>query len=140
MTTPQTNAEDKQGSAPNTGSRRMDGDRPDATVHARFRECARRHPERIALRWPEGEMRYAELDRRSDALALRLRELGAGTDQPIALCLPRSPQAVVAVLAILKAGGAYLPLDPDYPAARLRHLVEMPPRRSWSPMPRMRMC
>ncbi len=124
MTTSQTNAENKQGSAPNPGSRRADGDRPDATVHALFRECAGRHPERIALCWPEGDMRYAELDRRSDALALRLRELGAGIDQPIALCLPRSPQAVVAVLAILKAGGAYLPLDPDYPAARLRHIVE----------------
>ena len=103
MTTSQTNAENKQGSAPNPGSRRADGDRPDATVtvHALFRECAGRHPERIALCWPEGDMRYAELDRRSDALALRLRELGAGTDQPIALCLPRSPQAGVAVLAFL---------------------------------------
>ncbi len=124
MTTHPSNAENKQGSVPNTGSRRMDGDRPDATVHALFRECAKRHPERIALSWPDGEMRYEALDRRSDALALRLRELGAVADLPIALCLPRSPQAVVAALAILKAGGAYLPLDPEYPAARLRHIVE----------------
>lgn len=124
MTTHPSNAENKQGSVPNIGSRRMDGDRPDATVHALFRECARRHPERIALCWPEGDMGYAELDRRSDALALRLRELGAAADLPIALCLPRSPQAVIAALAILKAGGAYLPLDPEYPAARLRHIVE----------------
>lgn len=100
------------------------GYRPDATVHGLFRERAQQHPERVALCWDGGTLRYGELDRRSDALAQRLRALGANTDKPIALCLPRSPQAVVAALAILKAGGAYLPLDPDYPAARLRHIVQ----------------
>jgi amino acid adenylation domain-containing protein len=100
------------------------GYRPDATVHGLFRERAMQHPDRIALCWDGGESSYGDLDRRSDALAQRLRALGAETDKPIALCLPRSPQAVIAALAILKAGGAYLPLDPDYPAARLRHIVD----------------
>ena len=98
--------------------------RPEATVQGLFRECAARHPERVALRWLGGELSYGELDRRSDALASRLRAMGAGTDQPIALCLPRSPQAVVAALAILKAGAAYLPIDPEYPPARLRRILE----------------
>ncbi|MFZ2754996.1 MAG: amino acid adenylation domain-containing protein [Lysobacteraceae bacterium] len=124
MTTHPTSNENKHGSVTNTRSGGADGDRTDATVHGLFRECAERHPDRVALSWPEGQMDYEELDRRSDALALRLRELGAAADRPIALCLPRSPQAVVAALAILKAGGAYLPLDPEYPAARLRHIVE----------------
>ena len=108
---------------PKNAHRNDTGYRPEATVHGLFRERARQHPDRIALCWDGGAMRYGELDRRSDALAQRLVGLGAETDRPIALCLPRSPQAVVAALAILKAGGAYLPLDPEYPAARLRHIV-----------------
>jgi amino acid adenylation domain-containing protein len=109
-----------ENSSANTGTRNY---RPDATVHSLFRECAQQNPERVALCWDGGELQYAELDRRSDALAQRLRALGADTGTPIALCLPRSPQAVIAALAILKAGGAYLPIDPDYPVARLRHIV-----------------
>ena len=98
--------------------------RPDATVHGLFREAARRHPQRIALVWPEGDCRYAELDRRSDALAARLRAAGIAHEAPVALCLPRSPDAIVAALAVLKAGAAYLPIDPDYPEARLRRILE----------------
>ena len=97
---------------------------PDATVHGLFREAARRHPQRIALVWPEGDCRYAELDRRSDALAARLRAAGIAHEAPVALCLPRSPDAIVAALAVLKAGAAYLPIDPDYPEARLRRILE----------------
>ena len=100
------------------------GYRPEATVHVLFRERAKQHPQRVALCWDGGTMHYGELDRRSDALAQRLRRLRAETGKPIALCLPRSPEAVIAALAILKAGSAYLPLDPDYPAARLAHIVE----------------
>ncbi|MGN6153372.1 MAG: amino acid adenylation domain-containing protein, partial [Lysobacteraceae bacterium] len=97
--------------------------RPDATVHGLFREVARRHASRPALVWPGGACTYAELDRRSDALAARLRALGVAHEARVALCLPRSPEAIAAALAVLKAGGAYLPLDPDYPEARLRAFV-----------------
>ena len=97
--------------------------RPDATVHGLFREVARRHPARPALVWPGGACTYAELDRRSDALAARLHALGVAHEAHVALCLPRSPEAVVAALAVLKAGAAYLPIDPDYPEARLRGLI-----------------
>ena len=96
---------------------------PDATVHGLFREVARRHASRPALVWPGGACTYADLDRRSDALAARLRALGVAHEARVALCLPRSPEAIVAALAVLKAGGAYLPLDADYPEARLRALV-----------------
>ena len=68
-------------------------------------------------------MTYAELDRRSDALAVRLIEAGVTVDTPVGLALHRSPDAVVAALAILKAGGAYLPLDPDYPRDRLAFVM-----------------
>ncbi|TMQ20176.1 MAG: amino acid adenylation domain-containing protein [Deltaproteobacteria bacterium] len=73
--------------------------------------------------WDGGRLSYGELDRWSDALAERLIAAGVDTDQPVALCLPRSPEAVVAALAILKAGGAYLPLDPEHPAERLGFTV-----------------
>ncbi|HEY0481708.1 MAG TPA: amino acid adenylation domain-containing protein, partial [Kofleriaceae bacterium] len=97
--------------------------RAEATVHGLFREQAAAQPERVALIWDGGQLSYRELDRWSDALAERLIAAGVATDEPVALCLERSPEAVVAALAILKAGGAYLPLDPDHPAERLGFAV-----------------
>jgi amino acid adenylation domain-containing protein len=97
--------------------------RPEATVHALFREQAAAAPERVALAWDGGELTYGELDRWSDALAERLIAAGVGADQPVALCMERSAEAIVAALAILKAGGAYLPLDPDHPPERLAFAV-----------------
>ncbi|MBB4189876.1 amino acid adenylation domain-containing protein, partial [Sinorhizobium terangae] len=57
-------------------------------------------------------------------LAHHLIGLGVKPDQPVAICVERSPAMVVGVLAILKAGGAYLPLDPAYPCARLRQVLD----------------
>src|SRR5688572_20888045 len=68
-------------------------------------------------------MTYGELDRRSDALAVRLIEAGVAADVPVAIALERSAEAIVAALAVLKAGGAYLPLDPDHPRERLAFVV-----------------
>ena len=97
--------------------------RPQATVHGLFRERAAAHPARPALVWPGGQLDYAGLDRQSDAVARQLISLGCKSDQPVALCLPRSAGAVVAALGILKAGCAYLPLDPSYPRARLQSIL-----------------
>ncbi|HEX3477593.1 MAG TPA: AMP-binding protein, partial [Kofleriaceae bacterium] len=97
--------------------------RTEATAHGLFREQAAAGPERVALIWDGGRLSYGELDRWSDALAERLIAAGVASDQPVALCLERSPEAVVAALAILKAGGAYLPLDPDHPVERLRFAI-----------------
>ena len=67
---------------------------------------------------------YADLDRRTDLLARRLLHLGAGPESRIGLCLERTAEMVVAVLAIIKTGGAYVPLDPDYPAERLALMMD----------------
>src|SRR5262249_30178447 len=66
---------------------------------------------------------YRELDLRSNRLAHRLQRLGVGPDCPVAICMERSLELVVAILGVLKAGGAYVPLDPDYPAQRIAYMV-----------------
>jgi amino acid adenylation domain-containing protein len=82
-----------------------------------------RTPDGIAVDDGRFALSYRDLDRRSDDLARRLREAGA-RGGPIPVCLPRSADLVVAFVALLKAGCAYLPLDQNYPSARLRHIVE----------------
>src|SRR5207237_2544100 len=67
---------------------------------------------------------YRELNERANRLAHHLVERGVGPDVPVAVCLERSPQAIVALLAILKAGGAYVPLDPAHPHERLAFMLE----------------
>jgi amino acid adenylation domain-containing protein len=67
---------------------------------------------------------YAELDRRAIELAVFLQARGAAAGVRIALCLPRSPAMVVAILAVWKAGAAYVPIEPSQPVARLRELAD----------------
>jgi len=78
-----------------------------------------RTPEATALVFGEDALTYAELDARTNQLARYLIDLGIGPEHIVAIALPRSIEMVVALLAVLKSGAAYLPLDPDYPAARL---------------------
>jgi amino acid adenylation domain-containing protein len=93
-------------------------------VEAMFMERARISPESTAVEWNGESLTYAELDRRSDALAVRLRDLGVGPEVVVGLALARSPEMIVALLATLKAGAAYLPLDPAYPEARRAFMIE----------------
>ncbi len=93
-------------------------------IQTQFEDRAARWPQRLALVWDGGGMSYAELNQRANLLAWRLKALGLGPDQVAALCLPRSAEMVIAVLAVLKAGGAYLPLDPEAPPHRLRLVLD----------------
>ena len=81
-------------------------------------------PDRVAVVFGAGSLTYAELDRSSDHLAGQLRDLGVGANDCVGICLERSLDVPVAVLAVLKAGGAYLPLDPRYPRDRLAFMLE----------------
>jgi non-ribosomal peptide synthetase component F len=63
------------------------------------------------------------LNTRANQLARQLRRQGIGPDCLVGIALARSPEMMVALLAVLKAGAAYLPLDPDYPAERLVHML-----------------
>ncbi|HKH45336.1 MAG TPA: amino acid adenylation domain-containing protein, partial [Thermoanaerobaculia bacterium] len=96
---------------------------PAAPVHRLFAAVAARQPEAPAVVSAEGALSYGELDRAANRLAWRLRRLGVGPEVLVGICLERSPELAVAILAVLKAGGAYLPLDPAYPAERLAFLI-----------------
>ncbi|QPB24394.1 AMP-binding protein [Rhizobium sp. 007] len=92
-------------------------------IHELFEQQVRRAPE-ASLVHEDDRLSYGELNARANRLAHHLIALGVKPDQPVAICLERSPAMVVGLLAILKAGGAYLPLDPAYPSARLRQVLE----------------
>ncbi|KJY31083.1 condensation domain-containing protein, partial [Streptomyces sp. NRRL S-495] len=100
-----------------------DPDGAPATLTALLAATARAHPDRPALEAEGRTVSYRELDERATGLARRLRALGVGPDDRVAVCLEQSPELAVALLGVLKAGGAYLPLDPEQPPARLAHLV-----------------
>ena len=93
------------------------------TLHRRFGERALAHPDRVAVRFDGVELTYGALDARSDAVARRLLRLGIAPGALVGICLPRSADFVVAILGVLKAGAGYLPLDPRYPAERLRFMA-----------------
>ncbi|HMK71848.1 MAG TPA: amino acid adenylation domain-containing protein, partial [Myxococcaceae bacterium] len=94
------------------------------TVVELFEEQARRAPGARAAVFEGEALTYAELNGRANQLARRLRELGAGPERVVGLCVERSLELVVGVMGVLKAGAAYLPLDPSYPQERLRFMVE----------------
>ena len=92
--------------------------------HERFERQAQATPEAPAVIDGATELTYGELDRRANRLAWHLAELGAGPDVVVALCLDRSADMLIALLAVLKAGAAYLPLDPGHPAARVQFTLD----------------
>ncbi|HET7463284.1 MAG TPA: amino acid adenylation domain-containing protein, partial [Longimicrobium sp.] len=96
----------------------------DACIHELFEAQARRTPAAVAVVHEGGRLTYAELNAGANRLAHHLRERGVAPDVRVALCLERSPEMLVGVLAVLKAGGAYVPLEPEHPAERLRHVLD----------------
>ncbi|KZE44088.1 hypothetical protein AV540_01955 [Brevibacillus parabrevis] len=95
----------------------------DKTVHQLFAETAARYPERIAAVAGDQQLTYAELEARANQLANYLQRQGVEAGTPVGLCVDRSLDMLVGLLAILKAGGAYVPLDPAYPEERLAFML-----------------
>ena len=89
-----------------------------------FEANAAAHPDRTALLFEDETVRYGELNARANRLAHHLRREGVAPDSLVAVCLERSIELVVALLAVQKAGAAYVPLDPAHPKDRLRFMVE----------------
>ncbi|HEV7498973.1 MAG TPA: condensation domain-containing protein, partial [Vicinamibacteria bacterium] len=94
-----------------------------ATLHALFEAQAARTPDAIAIEQGSSRWTYADLDRRANRLAGRLRGLGLGPDAIVGLWLPRSSDWLAAWLGILKAGAACLPLDPSHPVDRAERVL-----------------
>jgi amino acid adenylation domain-containing protein len=94
-----------------------------SAIHELFEEQVVRTPAQVAILCDSVELRYSELNSRSNRLARYLRSSGVGVDHVVALCLERGPDMIVCMLGVLKAGAAYLPLDPAYPTERVAHMM-----------------
>ncbi len=95
----------------------------DQCLHHFFEDQVQRAPEAVAVVFADQQLTYRELNQRADGLAAELRALGVGPDVRVALCVRRSLEMMVGLLGILKAGGCYVPLDPEYPKARLAFML-----------------
>jgi hypothetical protein len=93
-------------------------------VHELFSAQAARIPEAVALECGMQVLSFADLDRRSGQIAHYLRKHAIGPDKPVAVCMERSAEMIVALLGILKAGGAYLPLSTADPKERLAFILQ----------------
>ncbi|ALN64398.1 non-ribosomal peptide synthase TIGR01720 domain protein [Lysobacter antibioticus] len=102
-----------------TASATTDG----GALHELFEAQAARTPNAPALIGAGDELDYLALERRANRLAHILIARGLGAEDRVAVALPRSPDAIVALLAVLKSGAAYLPLDPEHPLERVGHIL-----------------
>ncbi|HEX2203309.1 MAG TPA: amino acid adenylation domain-containing protein, partial [Longimicrobium sp.] len=96
----------------------------DLCIHQLIEDQAERTPDAVAVVFEDDTVTYRGLNARANRLAHRLVRLGVGPEVRVGLCLERSVEMVVSILAVLKAGGAYVPLDPGYPAERLAYMLE----------------
>ena len=96
---------------------------PDVCIHEWFARQAACTPDVPAVVCGNEQLSYLQLQVRTNQLANRLRSMGVGPDVLVAVCLQRSVDMLVAVLAVLTAGGAYVPLDPQYPSERLAFML-----------------
>jgi aspartate racemase len=92
-------------------------------VHELFEEQVERTPDAVALVFDDQQLTYRELNHRSNQLAHYLQQHGVGREVLAGVCVERSLEMIVSLLAILKAGGAYVPLDSSYPKERLRFML-----------------
>ncbi|MES2296356.1 MAG: amino acid adenylation domain-containing protein, partial [Pseudomonadota bacterium] len=92
-------------------------------MHELFEQQAATHPDAIALAFEGQQLSFKQLNEQANQLAHYLRaERQVATDSLVGICMERSIEMIVAILGILKAGAAYVPLDPDYPPARLSYM------------------
>lgn len=89
------------------------------SLHEWVERTAMQQPNALAVVMGDEALTYAELNAHANRLAHWLRSQGVGVGQRVGICLHRSPEMIIAVLAVLKANAAYVPLDPEYPDARL---------------------
>ncbi|MBE9243194.1 amino acid adenylation domain-containing protein [Microcystis aeruginosa LEGE 00239] len=96
----------------------------DKCIHQLFEEQVKRTPDGVAVVCSEQKLTYNELNCRANQLAHYLQKLGVKPDELVGICLERSLDMIVGLLAILKVGGAYVPIDPDYPQERISFMLQ----------------
>ncbi len=96
----------------------------DKCIHQLFEQQSWSTPDAVAVVCGNQQLTYGELNSRANQLAHYLQSLGVGAEVLVGICVERSVEMLVGLLAILKAGGAYLPLDPEYPSERLSFMLE----------------
>ncbi len=92
-------------------------------LHRRFEQRARETPAATAVVFQGASLTYGELDRRANRVAGLLRSQGLGRGSIVGICMPRSLELVTGLFAILKAGAAYMPIEPDFPEARVTYML-----------------
>ena len=93
-------------------------------IHAVIEAHAQETPDQLALSYEDQSVTYKELNRRADQMAGYLKGLGVGPEKVVGICLDRSIEAILAILAVLKAGGVYLVFDQDYPNRRIQFMLK----------------
>ncbi len=97
---------------------------PTLQIHTAFERQASSTPNATALRFQGKDLTYREISERSNQLARYLMKTGVQPDMLVGVSIECSPEMIIALLAVLKTGAAYLPLDPSYPAERLKFMVD----------------
>ncbi|MEH1968906.1 amino acid adenylation domain-containing protein [Nostoc sp.] len=97
---------------------------PQQCIHQLFEAQVEKTPNAVAVVFEEEQLTYRELNSKANQLGHYLRSLGVKPEVLVGICVERSLEMVIGLLAILKAGGAYVPLDPNYPAERLAYMLE----------------
>ncbi len=96
----------------------------DKCIHELFEAQVERTPNAVALVFENQQLTYYQLNQRANQLAYYLQQHAVGPDVLVGICLERSLEMVISLLAILKAGGAYVPIDPAYPIERIYFMLE----------------
>jgi amino acid adenylation domain-containing protein/thioester reductase-like protein len=93
-------------------------------IHQLVEAQVSKTPDAVAVAFLDRQLTYQELNQKANQLAHHLRELGVKPEVLVGVCIERSLEMLIALLAVLKAGGAYVPLDPSYPSDRLAFMLE----------------
>src|SRR5690606_10754061 len=95
----------------------------DKTIQQLFEEQVEKTPDNIAVVFEDKKLTYSELNEKANSLARVLRDNGVKADSIVGIMVERSIEMIVGIMAVLKAGGAYLPIDPLYPAERIKYML-----------------
>ncbi|EAZ91770.1 non-ribosomal peptide synthetase [Crocosphaera chwakensis] len=93
-------------------------------LHQLLETQAEKTPDRVAIEFNNKKLTYSQLNQKANQLAYHLQQSGVKPNNLVAICVERSIEMLIGLLAILKAGGTYIPIDPTYPSERINYILE----------------